>query len=43
MAKVNTMSFQCAQSFYEKLGYMVDFQCWGYHQDFVCLFMKKAL
>ena len=43
MATVNTISLQCSQSFYEKLGYRVDFQRWGYHQDSVCLFIRKAV
>lgn len=43
MATVNTMSFQNAREFYEKLGYTVDFERRGYAfgSSFLCL--KKDL
>ena len=43
MATVNTMSFQGAQDFYEKLGYAIDFKRAGYNKDSCCLFMRKEL
>jgi ribosomal protein S18 acetylase RimI-like enzyme len=43
MATVNTMSFQRAKGFYEKLGYKVTFERPGYNQNATCLFMQKAL
>ena len=43
MANVNTMSFQGAQSFYEKLGYVVDFERSGYVQNSSCIFLKRSL
>ena len=42
-ATVNTMSFQQAQKFYEKLGYHVDFERKGYSHNSNCLMMKKKL
>jgi GNAT superfamily N-acetyltransferase len=43
IATVNTMSFQSGKDFYEKLGYSVDFECFGYKQNSSCLFMRKEL
>ena len=43
IATVNTMSFQHACRFYEKLGYVVDFNRSGYARDSSCLFLKKIL
>ena len=43
MATVNTMSFQNACGFYEKLGYVVDFERHGHVQESHCLFLKKVL
>jgi GNAT superfamily N-acetyltransferase len=43
MATVTTMSFQGAQSFYEKLGYVQDFKRTGYVNGSNCIFMRKAL
>ncbi len=43
MATVATMSFQEAKSFYEKLGYVLDFERSGYAQSSSCLFMRKEL
>lgn len=43
MATVNTMSFQNALKFYEKLGYMVDLERKGYNNDSSCLFLRKEL
>lgn len=43
MATLSTMSFQKARSFYEKLGYSVDFERQGYAQGSSALFMKKEL
>lgn len=43
MATVATMSFQGAKAFYEKLGYVVDFERPGYTQNSSCHFMRKAL
>ena len=43
IATVNSMSFQKAKSFYEKLGYIVDFERSGYNFDSSCLFMRKNL
>lgn len=43
MATVQTMSFQGAQSFYEKLGYAQDFKRSGHLQNSSCIFMKKIL
>ncbi len=43
IATVQTMSFQGAQSFYKKLGYVQDFKRAGYVNSSNCIFMKKAL
>ncbi len=43
MATVATMSFQGAQSFYERLGYFSDFERAGYTQNSSCIFLKRAL
>ncbi len=43
IATVNSMSFQKAKIFYEKLGYIVDFERSGYNLDSSCLFMRKEL
>ncbi|NQY42751.1 MAG: GNAT family N-acetyltransferase [Legionellales bacterium] len=43
MATVQTMSFQSAERFYEKLGYIKDFQRFGYINNSYCIFMKKTL
>ena len=43
IATLNTMSFQKARSFYEKLGYSIDCERPGYAQNSSCLFMKKEL
>ena len=43
MATVATMSFQGAKSFYEKLGYVSDFERHGCTQNSSCIFMRKAL
>jgi GNAT superfamily N-acetyltransferase len=43
IATVATMNFQGAKTFYEKLGYVVDFKRLGYVQNSCCLFMKKEL
>lgn len=43
MATVQTMSFQGAQVFYEKLGYEVDFERDGYSSESRLLFMIKIL
>lgn len=43
MATVNTMSFQGAQEFYEKLGYIIDFKRIGYNKNSSCLFMRQEL
>jgi hypothetical protein len=37
------MSFQGAREFYEKLGYVVDFERTGYTKNSSMLFMKKEL
>lgn len=42
-ATVATMSFQGALGFYEKLGYVTDFERPGYTQNSSCLFMKQEL
>jgi GNAT superfamily N-acetyltransferase len=42
-ASVSTMSFQKARSFYEKLGYQVDFERDGYVNHSRCFFMSKNL
>ncbi len=43
MATVATMSFQGAQSFYEKLGYVVDFERQGCTQNSSCIMLKRSL
>ena len=43
IATVSTMSFQGANTFYEKLGYVVDFERNGYANYSSCLFLKKDL
>jgi GNAT superfamily N-acetyltransferase len=43
LATVSTLSFQNSRSFYEKLGYTVDFCRPGYVQESVCFFMRKDL
>ena len=43
MATVATMSFQGASSFYEKLGYVVDFERPGYIQNSSSIFLKRSL
>ncbi len=40
---VATMSFQGAKAFYEKLGYVTDFERPGYTQNSSCHFMRKEL
>ena len=42
-ASVQTMNFQGAQTFYEKLGYIQDFQRAGFVNDSYCIYMKKSL
>lgn len=43
MATVATMSFQGAKTFYEKLGYVSDFERQGYTQNSSCIFLKRSL
>ncbi len=43
MATVATMSFQGVKAFYEKLGYVSDFEREGYTGNASCLFMRKPL
>lgn len=43
MATVATMSFQDALVFYEKLGYVSDFERPGYTQNSSCIFLKRPL
>jgi GNAT superfamily N-acetyltransferase len=43
IATVQTMSFQGAAYFYEKLGYVQDFKRSGYIKNSDCIFMRKAL
>ena len=43
MATVATMSFQGAKAFYEKLGYVMDFERSGYTQNSSCIFLKRSL
>ena len=40
---VATMSFQGAREFYEKLGYVVDFERTGYAKNSKCVFLKLSL
>ena len=43
MATVATMSFQGSKAFYEKLGYVSDFERQGYTQNSSCIFLKRSL
>lgn len=43
MATVATMSFQGARSFYEKLGYVSDFERPGYADNTSCIYLKLTL
>ena len=43
MATVATMSFQGAKTFYEKLGYVSDFERIGYAKNSSCIFLKRSL
>lgn len=43
MATVATMSFQGAKTFYEKLGYVIDFNRPGYTKNSSCHSMRKEL
>lgn len=43
MATVATMSFQGALCFYEKLGYVMDFERAGYTQNSSCIMLKRSL
>lgn len=43
IATVATMSFQGAKAFYEKLGYVTDFERQGYTQNSSCIFLKRSL
>ena len=43
MATAATMSFQGASAFYEKLGYVVDFERPGYTQNSSCIFLRLSL
>ena len=43
MATVATMSFQNAKAFYEKLGYVMDFERTGYTRGSSCIFLKRSL
>jgi GNAT superfamily N-acetyltransferase len=43
IATISTMSFQGALVFYEKLGYVIDFERRGYKKNSTCLFMRKEL
>ncbi|WP_242837230.1 GNAT family N-acetyltransferase [Holospora elegans] len=43
MATVTTMSFQCTKVFYEKLGYVSDFERTGYTRGSSCIFLKRSL
>ena len=42
-ATIQTMSFQDAQFFYKKLGYIQDFKRTGYIKNSDCILMKKIL
>lgn len=43
MASIATMSFQKAAQFYEKLGYICDFERLNYSNGASCLFMTRPL
>jgi GNAT superfamily N-acetyltransferase len=43
MATVVTMNFQGASAFYEKLGYVSDFERHGYTLNASCIFLKRSL
>lgn len=43
IATVQTMNFQSAQAFYEKLGYVPDFKRGEYTNGGNCIFMRKTL
>jgi GNAT superfamily N-acetyltransferase len=43
LATIQTMSFQEAQGFYQKLGYVQDFKRSGYVKGSHCIFMSKEL
>jgi ribosomal protein S18 acetylase RimI-like enzyme len=43
MATVATMDFQHARAFYEKLGYVCDFERLGYANGATAVFMYKPL
>ncbi len=43
MATVATMNFQGAKTFYEKLGYVMDFERPGYTRNSSCIFLKRRL
>lgn len=43
MATVATMSFQGAKTFYEKLGYVSDFERIGYAKNSSFIFLKRSL
>jgi GNAT superfamily N-acetyltransferase len=43
MATAMTMDFQQAKTFYEKLGYVCDFERPGYIQNSTCYFLRKSL
>ncbi|WP_371219443.1 GNAT family N-acetyltransferase [Orientia tsutsugamushi] len=43
IATVATMSFQGAKTFYEKMGYLVDFERSGYTHSFSCILLKRSL
>ena len=42
-ATIQTMGFQGAIKFYEKLGYIKEFERTGYSNDSYCIFMRKIL
>jgi ribosomal protein S18 acetylase RimI-like enzyme len=43
MATVATMDFQNARLFYEKLGYVCEFERTGYTNNATCSFLRKSL
>lgn len=43
MATISTMNFQSAIGFYEKLGYVVDFERSGYTKNSSCIFLSMKL